>query len=62
MWCLTTTARTCGFVDLQMLLGSHGGRERTRAEFESLFASAGLRVEQFIGTPGPRSVMVGARG
>jgi hypothetical protein len=50
------------FLDLEMLLGSHGGRERTRAEFDSLFASAGLRLEQVVGTPGPVSVMVGARG
>jgi hypothetical protein len=49
------------FLDLEMLLGSHGGRERTRAEFDSLFASAGFRLEQVIGTPGPMSVLVGER-
>jgi hypothetical protein len=47
------------FLDLQMLLGSPGGRERTRGEFESVFTGAGLRLEQVIGTPGPMSVLVG---
>jgi hypothetical protein len=49
------------FVDLQMLLASHGGRERTRAEYEALFAGAGLKLEEVIGTPGPMSLLVGSR-
>jgi hypothetical protein len=48
------------WLDLQMLLASPGGRERTRAEFESLFRGAGLRLEQVIATPGPMSLMVAA--
>jgi hypothetical protein len=31
-------------LDLEMLVDTGGGRERTRAEFEALFARAGLRV------------------
>jgi hypothetical protein len=31
-------------MDLLMLVGSHGGRERTEPEFVRLFSDAGLRV------------------
>ena len=33
-------------LDLEMLVDTGGGRERTRAEFEALFARAGLRVRR----------------
>jgi hypothetical protein len=46
------------WLDLQMLLASQGGRERTRSEFESLVAGAGLRLEQVLETPGPMSMIV----
>lgn len=36
-------------IDLEMLLMT-GGRERTRGEFEMLFASAGLRIERVLPT------------
>jgi hypothetical protein len=49
------------FLDLHMLLGSHGGRERKRAEYEALFTGAGLKLEEVVGTPGPMSLMVGSR-
>lgn len=49
------------WLDLQMLLVSHGGRERTRAEFAALFASAGLELERVIDTPTPMSLIVAKR-
>jgi hypothetical protein len=39
-------------VDLEMLL-SVGGRERTRAQFAQLFASAGFRLQRVIATASP---------
>ena len=41
---------TRGF-DLLMLVLTGAGRERTRAQFESLFARAGLRLERDITLP-----------
>jgi len=37
-------------MDLLMLVGSHGGRERTEAEFRTLFAAAGLRLTNILTT------------
>lgn len=42
--------------DLEMLL-SVGGRERTRAEFESLFESAGLRLQRVVQTATPLALL-----
>jgi len=39
-------------LDIEMLLGP-GGRERTREEFEALFATAGLRLDRTIPTRSP---------
>ncbi len=47
-----------GFLDLQMLLVAPGGRERTRAEFEALFAAAGLVLEAVLPTASPFSMVV----
>ncbi|MBI5514017.1 MAG: methyltransferase [Deltaproteobacteria bacterium] len=49
------------WLDLQMLLASHGGRERTRDEFAGLFASAGLRLERVIETPTPLDLLLARR-
>jgi hypothetical protein len=45
--------------DLTMLVLNHGGRERTRAEFEGLFERVGLSVERVVPTKGELSVIVG---
>jgi hypothetical protein len=47
------------FYDLMMLV-MIGGRERTEAEFESLFASAGLRLVRTIDTGSPLSIVEAA--
>jgi SAM-dependent methyltransferase len=47
------------FYDLMMLV-MIGGRERTEAEFERLFASAGLRLIRTIATGSPLSVLEAA--
>lgn len=44
------------FIDLDMMI-ANGGRERTAAEFESLLASAGFRLERVIATHSPSSVL-----
>ena len=44
-------------MDLLMLVGSHGGRERTEAEFRSLFAAAGLRLTNILLTKYAYSVI-----
>jgi hypothetical protein len=46
------------YLDLQMLLVSGGGRERTRAELEALLARAGLALESVVATVTPMSVAV----
>ena len=35
-------------LDLEMLVDTGKGRERTRAEFDTLFAAAGLRVGRIV--------------
>ncbi|MDX2224145.1 MAG: methyltransferase [Rhodospirillaceae bacterium] len=49
-------------LDLGIMALTHG-RERTAAEFQAVFAAAGLRVERIIPTPRPSSmsIVVGAR-
>jgi hypothetical protein len=44
-------------MDLLMLVGSHGGRERTEAEFKSLLARAGFTLNRIVRTPSPYSVV-----
>ena len=43
-------------LDLTMLVMT-GGKERTAAEFEELFASAGFRLDQIVQTPTPLPVL-----
>ena len=47
-----------GFLDLQMLLVSPGGRERTAAEFEAVLRANGLVLEQVVATASPMSMIV----
>jgi hypothetical protein len=44
-------------MDLLMLVGTHGGRERTEAEFGSLLARAGFTLSRIVRTPSPYSVV-----
>ena len=44
-------------IDLQMLVFMENGKERTRNEFESLLAQAGLRLNRVIPTVAPISIM-----
>jgi len=41
------------FSDLQMLVLTHGGRERTEAEFHTLLSGAGLTINRVVPTPSP---------
>ena len=47
-------------VDLEMLVVTSGGRERTEEEFRALLASAGLRLTQIIPTASPISIIEAA--
>jgi hypothetical protein len=47
------------FMDLNMLVLTHGGRERTEREYRSLFASAGFQLARVIPTPSPMSLLEG---
>ncbi|MBY0371426.1 methyltransferase [bacterium] len=44
--------------DLQMLLLTSGGKERTLAEFEELLAGAGLTLDETISTPAQRVLLI----
>jgi len=44
-------------LDLEMLVITSGGRERTEAEFNALLATAGLRVNRIVPTSSPVSVI-----
>jgi len=44
-------------MDLLMLVGTHGGRERTKEEFGSLLARAGFTLNRIVRTPSPYSVV-----
>ena len=48
-------------LDLRMLVGTRGGRERTAAELEHLLSSAGLRFQRVIPTKVPASLVEAAR-
>lgn len=47
------------WLDLQMLLMTQGGRERSRDEFAALFDKSGFRLERVVGTAGPLCVVEG---
>jgi len=44
-------------LDLEMLVMTEGGRERSEAEFRALFAEAGLELERIVPTQAPVSVI-----
>ena len=46
-------------VDLQMLIMSESGRERTPAEFKDLLADGGFRLGEIYATPSPQSIIEG---
>jgi hypothetical protein len=48
-------------LDLEMLVMTDGGRERTESEYGALFAAAGLRLERIHPTRAPTSVIEAAR-
>jgi hypothetical protein len=47
-----------GFLDLQMLLVSFGGRERTAQEFAAVLASGGFVLDRIVATATPMSLVV----
>jgi predicted O-methyltransferase YrrM len=49
------------FVDLEMLVLTHGGRERTVEEFEALYDQAGFDFVRVVATRGPISAIEGTR-
>lgn len=44
-------------MDLLMLVGSHGGRERSAADFDSLLTRAGFTLGRIVPTPSPYSIV-----
>jgi predicted O-methyltransferase YrrM len=48
-------------LDLEMLVVSDGGRERTEAEYARLFERAGLRLVRIVPTPSPMSILEASR-
>ena len=56
-------ARTqAGFLaDLNMMLGTPGGKERTEAEFRHLIAEAGLRFIRVVPTAGTSAIVEAIR-
>jgi hypothetical protein len=47
-------------LDIEMLVMTTGGRERTRAEYERLCSAAGLRLEQALPTAGSATILQAA--
>ena len=48
-------------LDIEMLVMKPGGRERTAAEFEALFAKAGLKLSQIVPTQSPVCIVEGVK-
>jgi hypothetical protein len=44
-------------LDLEMLVMTDGGRERTESEYRALFADSGLKLEKIVPTQGPLAVI-----
>ena len=49
------------FLDLEMLLMTSGGRERTETEFRELFALAGFNLINIVSTQSPLNVIEGVK-
>jgi SAM-dependent methyltransferase len=45
------------FLDLEMIVATDGGRERSADEFRALFSSAGLEMGRVVATAGPLSII-----
>ena len=54
-------ADTAKFVDLEMLVLTRGGRERTQLEFKELYDQAGFEFARVVATRSPTSVIEGTR-
>jgi len=52
-------ASFAALIDLEMLHATHGGRERTREEFASLFAAAGFKLNRVVPTKSWANVIEG---
>ena len=50
------------FMDINMLVVSPGGRERTQAEYEQLFQAAGFKLTRIVPTASDVSVIEGIKG
>jgi hypothetical protein len=48
-------------IDIEMLVMSPGGKERTASEFRELFAAAGFHLTNIIPTQSPVSVIEGIK-
>jgi len=48
-------------IDVEMLVMTHGGYERTEAEFAELFGRAGLRLARVVPTESPVEVLEAVR-
>ena len=59
-WVITETAEfdSGKWMDINMLVNA-GGRERTAAEFRSLYEHAGFELEEIIPTPSPLRIIIG---
>jgi C-methyltransferase len=56
----TANAGTLGsFLDLEMLVMTSGGRERTAEEYRALYEASGFRLERVVETMAPASVIEG---
>ena len=49
------------FMDLNMMVLTHGGMERTEAEYKKLYNSAGLKLLRVIPTKSPISFIEGSK-
>jgi SAM-dependent methyltransferase len=49
------------FLDLNMLVMTPGGRERTAGEYAALYEKCGFRLTRIVPTPSPVSVVEGVR-
>jgi hypothetical protein len=52
-----TSISSAKLLDIEMLAMTAGGRERTEAEFSTLFASAGLKLTKLVPTESPVSIL-----
>lgn len=56
---LAHTSKLASFFDLEMLVVTQGGRERTEQEFQRLYGAAGFRISKVFATRAPVSIVEG---